>query len=295
MILPAALALVAAVAYGLSDFLGGLASRRLHYLAVVLVATVAATAVTLVAAIATPAVRLDGPALAWGAASGLGSALGGMMLYRGLGRGRMAVVAPLSSLGAAILPILVGVVVGDRPSAMVVLGIAVALPAIWLVARPAEEAAPDPPVDVPATRPRIDADVLDGLLAGAGFGLLFVGLDAAGDAAGLWPVVAGEIAAVVVLATIAVAAGTVRTALRERPPGNDVGLALLAGVLSGAAASAYFLATHDGLLSVVAVLASLYPAVTVVLAALVLREPIGRWQLVGLAAAGLAIVLIVAG
>ena len=148
---------------------------------------------------------------------------------------------------------------------------------------------------MPATRPRIDADVLDGLLAGAGFGLLFIGLDAAGDAAGLWPVVAGEIAAVVVLAGIAVAAGTVRTALRERPPGNDVGLALLAGVLSGAAASAYFLATHDGLLSVVAVLASLYPAVTVVLAALVLREPIGRWQLVGLAAAGLAIALIVAG
>ena len=83
-----------------------------------------------------------------------------------------------------------------------------------------------------------------------------------------------------------------------RPGGpirNAVALALVAGLLSGAAATAYFLATHDGLLSVVAVLASLYPAVTIVLAAVVLREPIGRWQLVGLTAAGLAIALIVVG
>jgi drug/metabolite transporter (DMT)-like permease len=295
VILPAVLALAAAFAYGLSDFLGGLAARRLHYLAVVLLATAAAAAVTLVAAIGTPAIRIDGVSLAWGAAAGLGSALGGMVLYRGLGRGRMAVVAPLSALGAAILPILVGVVVGDRPSATAWSGIAIALPAIWLVSRPAEET-PTEPRDVPPTaRRRIDPDVVDGLLAGAGFALLFIGLDAAGDSAGLWPVVASEIAALVVLSVIALAAGTVRTLRSERPSGSTVVLAVVAGSLSGAAASAYFLATHDGLLSVVAVLASLYPAVTVVLAALVLREAIGRWQLAGLAAAGVAIALIVAG
>jgi drug/metabolite transporter (DMT)-like permease len=295
VILPAVLALAAAFAYGLSDFLGGLAARRLHYLAVVLLATAAAAAVTLVAAIGTPAIRIDGVSLAWGAAAGLGSALGGMVLYRGLGRGRMAVVAPLSALGAAILPILVGVVVGDRPSATAWSGIAIALPAIWLVSRPAEET-PTEPRDVPPTaRRRIDPDVVDGLLAGAGFALLFIGLDAAGDSAGLWPVVASEIAALVVLSGIALAAGTVRTLRSERPSGSTVVLAVVAGSLSGAAASAYFLATHDGLLSVVAVLASLYPAVTVVLAALVLREAIGRWQLAGLAAAGMAIALIVAG
>jgi drug/metabolite transporter (DMT)-like permease len=294
VILPAALALAAAFAYGLSDFLGGLAARRLHFLAVALLATASATAVTLIAAVAMPALRIDGIALAWGAASGLGSALGGMMLFRGLGRGRMAVVAPLSSLGAAVLPILVGVLLGDRPSATVWLGIAVALPAIWLVSRPAEDATASIEAVAPTARPRIDPDVVDGLLAGAGFGLLFVGLDAAGDAAGLWPVVAGEFAAIAVLAVIALGAGTMRT----RPSGpirSDVGLALIAGLLSGAAATAYFLATHDGLLSVVAVLASLYPAVTVVLAATVLRESIGRWQLVGLAAAGLAIALIIVG
>ena len=295
MILPAVLALAAAFAYGLSDFLGGLAARRLHYLAVVLLATAAAAAVTLVAAIGTPAIRIDGVSLAWGAAAGLGSALGGMVLYRGLGRGRMAVVAPLSALGAAILPILVGVLVGDRPSATAWSGIAIALPAIWLVSRPAEET-PTEPRDVPPTaRRRIDPDVVDGLLAGAGFALLFIGLDAAGDSAGLWPVVASEIAALVVLSVIALAAGTVRTLRSGRPSGSTVVLAVVAGSLSGAAASAYFLATHDGLLSVVAVLASLYPAVTVVLAALVLREAIGRWQLAGLAAAGVAIALIVAG
>jgi len=295
VILPAVLALAAAFAYGLSDFLGGLAARRLHYLAVVLLATAAAAAVTLVAAIGTPAIRIDGVSLAWGAAAGLGSALGGMVLYRGLGRGRMAVVAPLSALGAAILPILVGVLVGDRPSATAWSGIAIALPAIWLVSRPAEETPTEPRDVPPAARRRIDPDVVDGLLAGAGFALLFIGLDAAGDSAGLWPVVASEIAALVVLSVIALAAGTVRTLRSGRPSGSTVVLAVVAGSLSGAAASAYFLATHDGLLSVVAVLASLYPAVTVVLAALVLREAIGRWQLAGLAAAGVAIALIVAG
>lgn len=288
---PVLLALVAAVAYGVSDFLAGLATKRLHAIVVALVATLAATAITLVAAVPTEARAISPEALAWGAASGLGSAFGGVMLYRGLGRGRMAVVAPVSALGAAVLPVIVGVVTGERPSTVAWVGVAVALPAIWLVSRPAEP-------DGRAAAPRgglLQSDLVDGLLAGAGFALLFIGLDQAGDAAGLWPVVAGEAAAIALLIVVAIAGLATSAIPRAGADRSTLATTVVAGLLGGVASTTYFVATHDGLLSIVAVVASLYPAVTVILAATVLRETVGRWQLLGLAAALVAIACIVVG
>ncbi len=288
---PVILALIAAIAFGLSDYLAGLASKRLHAIVVTLVAVLGAAAITLVAAIPTQAESITTEALAWGAASGLGSAFGGVMLYRGLARGRMAVVAPVSALGAAVVPVIVGVVTGERPSAVAWLGVAIALPAIWLVSRPAE---PDAAA-TPATGGLLESDLVDGLLAGAGFALLFIGLGQAGEAAGLWPVVAGETAAVMLLIVVAVAGLATSSIPRVGADRSTLATATVAGLLGGIASTSYFLATHDGLLSIVAVVASLYPAVTVVLAATLLREPIGRWQLLGLAAALGAIACIVVG
>ncbi len=283
------LGLGAALAFGVSDFVAGRLSRRLHYALVALVGNFVALGVTALALVGSPYAGPQPEALLWGAASGVGGGFGTLMLYRGLGRGRMGVVAPLSALGAAVLPVLVGVALGDRPSMAAWAGVLLALPAIWLVstsARREEEAG--------GGGPRVSkGEVVDGLLAGAGFALLFVGLGVAGEGSGLWPVVAGQASSVVLLAAVLV--GTLRGMDIRRSAVRDLAGAASVGILGGAASILYFFSTHEGLLSIVAVVTSLYPAVTVLLAAAVLHEAISRRQGIGLALAGLAVVLIVLG
>src|SRR3990170_2124335 len=137
-----ALGLGAAVAYGLGDFIAGRLSRRVHYALVALIGNIAAFGVAVLGLGVSTAGGPTTEALLWGVGSGLGGGFGALMLYRGLGRGRMGVVAPLSGLGAAVLPVVVGVVLGDRPSPPAWMGVLLALPAIWLVstsARPGSD------------------------------------------------------------------------------------------------------------------------------------------------------------
>jgi len=277
------LALGAAVAYGLSDFIGGLASRRTTPWPVAFLASAggAAGATLIALAAGGHAAAAD---LAWGALAGLGSGAGGAFLYRGLSRGRMGVVAPLSALGAALLPIAVGALLGDRPSAAAWLGIGCALPGIWLVAR-----SPDPePTDGP--RASAAAGVTDGILAGLGFGLLFVALGQVSADAGFWPLVVTQAVGAVTVAAMATTAG-----LRWRPsvPADWWGLPV--GLTAAAAQLLFTLATRTDLLTIAAVVTSLYPAGTVLLASLVLRETVHRAQLVGLALCLTAVALIAAG
>ena len=128
------LSLAAALAYGLSDFVGGIASRRTSAWPVAFVGTVAALAGALVLVLVTPGSPTSAH-LWWGALAGVGSGAGGAFLYRGLAAGRMGVVAPISAVGAALLPVCVGVATGERPALLVWLGIAAAVPGIWLVSR----------------------------------------------------------------------------------------------------------------------------------------------------------------
>ena len=128
------LALAAALAYGLSDFIGGLASRRTSAWAVAFVAAVGSLAGAVALAVAVPGAA-TGTDLAWGALAGVGSGTGGAFLYRGFAAGRMGVVAPVSGVGAALVPVAVGLLGGERPGALVWFGILAALPGIWLVAR----------------------------------------------------------------------------------------------------------------------------------------------------------------
>jgi uncharacterized membrane protein len=294
--MPIVLGLVAAFAYGLSDFVAGIVSRRVHYALVALIGNGVACLVTILALLATTASTPTTQALAWGAASGIGSGLGTLVLFRGLARGRMGVVAPLSALGAAAIPILIGVVLGDRPSIVAWAGVVLALPAIWLVST-SDGATSDEGASAPgaATKPRfgLASGALEGLVAGLCFALLFVGLNFAGDGSGLWPVVAGQAAGVIALAIVLV--GTVRRLGGVRMGRRDAALTTSVGVIGAAAAIAYFLSTQGGLLSIVAVLTSLYPAVTVLLARMVLNEAIARRQAVGLVLAGIAVALIVLG
>lgn len=284
------LGLAAALGYGLGDFVGGMLARRIHFAIVSVTSGAAALLVTgsilLVAAPATP----EPAALSWGAMAGIGMGLGSLALFRGLGRGRMGVVAPVSAVTAAAIPVIVGVVLGDRPTALAWIGVALALPAIWFVS------SHDGETNGPAagvTGPGLAASVTDGVLAGVGFALLFIGLGFAGDASGLWPVLTSELAALVVMG-IAVVAMLPAIERRRLSPVDIAGSATV-GLLGATASVAYFFATHAGLLSIVVVLTSLYPAVTVVLAILVTHEPVGRRQAVGLALACVSIALIVLG
>lgn len=280
-------ALAASLAYGLSDFVGGIISRRVSAWAVAAIGTGVATASTLVVAVAVGGSPSLGH-LAWGVAAGVGNALGTAMLYRGLGSGRMGVVAPLSAVGAALLPVVVGVATGERPSAATWIGVVLALPAIWLIARGTEhdEVLGEPRPDC---RPQ-SQDVIDGLLAGIGFGVLFVGLGQVPEDAGLAPlVIAQGVATVILFIVVAVRADI------ALPRGRDMAHAAIPGLLGATATVLFVLATHAGLLAVASVLTSLYPAATVVLAAVVLHEHIARWQGIGLGLAGLAVGLVAAG
>ncbi len=272
------LALGAAVAYGLSDFIGGLASRRTTPWPVALLGAAGG----LVGAIALSSAVAGDPSsadLLWGAVSGLGSGAGTVFLYRGLATGRMAVVAPVSAVGAAVVPVVVGVATGERPSVLVAVGIAVALPGIWLVAR-----MPETGVE------HRSGGMVDGLLAGLGFGLLFVALGQVPDEAGFWPLAASQGAALATVCALAIAlrAPWIPTATSEL-------WGAVAGLVATLAVLLFLLATQTDLLTVAAVLTSLYPAFTILLAAVVLREHIYRAQGAGLVLCGVAVAFVAAG
>lgn len=281
-----ALAVASALGYGMSDFVAGMLSRRAAAIAVAAFAQLFATLAVVAVAPFFPVQGGSFAALGWGAISGIGSGLGTAFLYRGLGAGRMSVVAPVSAVGAAVLPVFVGIGLGERPSLLAGGGIAIAVPAIWLVSR-SDGSDPGPG---PAQRTPIAVGVVDGLLAGAGFALLFVALDQVPAGTGLWPVAAGHVVSIGAVACLALPG---RVALRL--PVRDLGGSVIVGSLGAAGTVLYMYATRGQLLAVVAVLTSLYPAVTVGLARTVLRERITAGQALGLAGAALAVALITLG
>jgi drug/metabolite transporter (DMT)-like permease len=265
------LSLVAALAYGLSDFVGGLASRRTSAWPVAFVGTVAALAGAVVLALVTHG-SPSSVDLWWGALAGVGSGAGGAFLYRGLAAGRMGVVAPISAVGAALLPVCVGVATGERPDLLVWLGIVAAVPGIWLVSRE-----PDGAVD-------LAAGILDGVLAGLGFGVLFAAMGQVPESAGFAPLAVAQGVAVLAVALTAASLGA-----RWVPYDPSQAWGAVAGVLATAAVVAFLLATQTGLLTIASVVTSLYPAITIGLAAAVLRERIHASQAVGLVLCGVAV------
>ncbi len=276
------LALGSAAAYGLSDFIGGVFSKRASPWAVALVGQ-AAGGVVMVGVSLVVAGDAVGGDYGWAVLAGVGNGLGTVFLYRGLSSGRMGVVAPVSGVGAALLPVAVGLIAGERPAVLVWLGILAAMPGIWLVARePVGE-------DVTGANP-VGSGVLDGVLAGIGFGTLFASLAQIPESAGFAPLALNQLVAAVV---IVVAATLARAAWVPRSAAAYAGAAT--GVLGATATGAFLLAAQQGFLTVTAVLASLYPAFTVLLAATVLREHVHRLQAIGLVLCGAAVALVAAG
>ncbi|WP_283614147.1 EamA family transporter [Mycolicibacterium poriferae] len=275
-------ALVAAMSYGVSDFVGGIASRRVAALRVVIVSYPVAL-VVLVAAAAPLGGTMSTPAVVWGLLSGVGQAFGVWWFYAALGAGPISVVSPLTAILVAGLPVGVGLALGERPSALAGVGVVLALVAVVLVSREASDE------DV---RPHRFTMKVAWLTVGAGvaFGMNFVILDQIPTEAKLWPLVLGRVAA-----TVIVLAAALATANLARIRGVPLRLALLAGVLDAVATVTSLLALQASLLSLAGVLIALYPAATVLLAIVVLRERVTSWQAIGMVLALSAVALITAG
>lgn len=273
------LALLGAASYGVSDFLGGIVGKRADAWSVAAAGALGGAASVTVCALLAPGSPSGGD-FAWGAVAGIGNGTGTAFLYRGLAAGRMGVVAPVSGVLAVVIPVMVAFATGERPGALVWVGIVSAVPAIWLVAREPQD---------PGPRAETGSGARDGVLAGLGFGALFACLGQVPDTAGFWPLLVNQLVGVLVIALAATLLGATWI-----PQGAAWG-GTLAGVLGGLATAAFVVATNHGLLSVSAVLVSLYPAFTILLAAVVLREHVHRVQAWGLALCGAAVVLVALG
>ena len=236
------LALAGAISYGVSDFIGGLVSRRTTVWPVAVLSCLGSLIGAFVLALLDPGTPTTAD-LAWGAVAGVGAGAGTAFLYRGLAGGRMGVV--VSGVGATVIPVLIGVLAGERPADLVWLGMLAAVPGIWLVSREGS-------LGASAAR---GSGLLEGVLAGIGFGVLFAGLGQVPAGAGLWPLCMAEVTAVLTTLVAALALGG-----NPRPSGRFEWWGLVSGLLAAAAGLAFLLATHRGLLSVSAVLVSLYPA-----------------------------------
>jgi drug/metabolite transporter (DMT)-like permease len=280
-VLAVVLAFSSSLCWGLADFLGGLQSRVRPLVTVLLVAQVAAVAIGVVFVVASGDAFPDlGPAaLATGA--GIAGCAALAAFYRGLAIGTMSIVAPVSATGAAV-PVLVGLAEGERPGTLQVAGIAIAMAGIVLAAREPGGAEPSRAVRT---------SLLLAGLAALGFGTFFVLIDRATELGGApWSLLLVRVGEVALLGALALA-------LRPRMPSGagDAAPLLLIGVLDFAATAFFALATEQGLLSVVSVVGSLYPAVTVVLARLVLAERVARSQEVGVVLTLAGVVAISAG
>jgi drug/metabolite transporter (DMT)-like permease len=268
------LALAAATVWGTGDFTGGLASRRIDAFRSVLIAfSVGLVALTIMALVRAETLPPTAD-LAWGALAGLGGLLGILFLYRGFAAGRMGIVAPVSAVLTAAIPVVFNALTEGLPGGLQLTGFGFGLAGVWLLSRP----------EGSGGRP-------EGLglavLAGVGFAGFFIALGQVGETAVFWPLVAGRVAA---------CAGLVAYMLASRRPMSlrdaPLGLLVPAGALDAAGNLFFLLAIQLGRLDVTAVLGSLYPAVTVLLAWLVLRERMTRLQVAGVGAAVAAIVLI---
>jgi drug/metabolite transporter (DMT)-like permease len=273
------LALSSALAYGSADFIGGVGSRRQSSWQIVLVGQAAGALVMLVAGLLVPG-SPSAPDFAWALLAGVGSATGSIFLFRGLSRGRMGLVAPISAVGAAVLPVLVGVALGERPSWLVWVGVLAALPGIWLVSR---ETTSD-------RSARTRGALVDGALAGAGFGILFIALSQISVDAGLLPLAANQLIGAILTVVAAMSLGQ-----PWRPCRGVVGWGSASGMLGAAGTLAFMVATGTTSLGIAGVLASLYPAITVLLAAGVLGERIGAGQRTGIGICTLAVATLALG
>jgi len=274
-------AIVSAVLYGWSDYMGGRAARLMPALRVTLLMEFMMITVYAGATWLDPA-SLTTRAFVWGSLAGLGGTVGVTTFYAALAAGSMSVASPVTGTTSAVIPVVVGLLVGERPGGITLLGIALAIGSVALVSGGGGGCG----------HRASQRQLTLALVAGASFGLWFIGLERAGDDSGWWPLLAARMFALPAVLTVYMV-------LRRRgfdPVGLSgrvgLGWAIGAGVMVLAANIAYLIAVRDGLLSVTAAVVSLYPASTVALAMLLDRERLSVVQGIGVALALSALVLV---
>lgn len=270
------LALCSSVAFGLTDFLGGIAARRAH---IFMLGTITQPFGLIVLLVVAPLVggTVTSEVWFWGAVSGVGGAFAYVLLFRALAMGPMSVASPVSALVAVVLPVAAGVVFGERLPLLGWIGIAMGMLAVLMVSQVHEDA--PHPVSVQL--------LLLSFGAGVFISIFLVALERAPDDSGLWPLVVVRIITSILL--IAAATGS-RVIMR---PGRDVAVLAIVSTLLDVAATAMFMyATREGLLTVVAVITALYPAATVIMARLVLKEHLQALQRWGLALAAVSVAVL---
>jgi len=279
------LALGSAIAYGVSDFIGGVLTKRAQVFNVILLSQLV-SCVLLVLALPFWDGSFSWEALQWGIVAGVAGMAGAALLYRGLAIGRMGVVAPITAVLAAVIPLSFGLAVGERPGWLSLIGVGIGLGAVVLIS-----SSPEPEATggtdgepLPSSGGR---GILEALGAGAGFGLFFILLERTPDGSGIWPLAGTRISMIGAVALLAVL-----THAPFRPSTGMVPSLVLLGFTNLAADLLYLLATRAGLLSLVAVITSLYPAATVALARGFLGERMVKQQLLGMVFAALSVTFI---
>jgi drug/metabolite transporter (DMT)-like permease len=274
------LSTLSALLFGTADFSGGAASRRNAIPAVLIWSQIAGLVLVVAFAILDDGLyHGTGRDLAWGAVAGLGGMGGLAFLYRGLARGYVSIVSPLAAVLGAAVPVFFGVVSGETVGVVAGTGIALCFPAIVLMSWNGTG------VITRRDPERMRASWVDGAVSGVFFGLFFVAISLPDSSAGMWPLAAARVTSITVMWAGA-------TLLRQkRTVGTDHGLVLAAGILDMSANIAFVLALRQGLLAIVTVIASAYPAQTVILSRCIHGERVGvvRASGIGLALAGIAL------
>ncbi len=281
------LAIGSAVFYGAADFAGGLTARRAGTIPIVLISQASGLILLALVVPLLPQASPSRPDLLWGAAAGLTGGIGVALLYRALAIGTMAVVAPTTAVCAVAIPVVVAVLLGERPVPLAVGGIILGILSIVLISRQQAEA-PSEGHDLASARAR--SGVGTALASGVAIGFFFLSFAQTGSDAGMWPLLVARLVSVTLFGAAAIAVGR-----SLRMPAQVAVLAIGGGILDMLANALYLLAARQGPLSLVVTLSSLYPASTVLLARVVLKERLSPWQITGVGCALAAVVLIVSG
>lgn len=269
-------AIASAALYGAADFLGGMASRRASTMAVVVWSQAAGLVMLLLVLPLLPDASPSRSDWFWGAVAGIAGSVGVGLLYRALAIGTMAVVAPTTAVCAVVIPVMAGLLAGERLAGLTIAGIGLAVVAIVLVSQER------------GTTSVARKGIGIAFLSGVAIGFFFLALARTAPAAGMWPLVASRAISLVLFGGLGLA--TAQPMMMASPVAR---IAIGGGVVDMAANALYLAATRYGALSIVVTLASLYPASTVILARVVLGERLSRWQIAGVVCALGAIVLIV--
>lgn len=278
--------LAAAAGWGAGDFSGGLASRRGDLYIVILISQLFSVVLLVLLALLSRETIPAGGDLLVGGLAGVVGAIGLIALYRALAGTAMGLVAPVTAVVAAGLPVVVAAFTEGLPLPRHMIGFAAALAGVWFISRGGDRALGM------VVHPR---DLLLPLFAGATFGTFFILIDQVSDRAIYWPLVAARVASITFIsATIFANRLRFRGATSAQLVAGQLPLILLTGLLETAGNVFFALATAAGRLDIASVLASLYPAGTVLLAWFVLKEKLAPWQWLGVAASLVAIVLIAA-